>query len=104
MDKSKLVVVDSGELDELRPVTTRTIDISDFVELSEVDAAYCQRTYWLAPDGEGAARAYRLLLAAMKDRGKAGSAGRDAQQAVPHGHSRPVTERWPCVRCASPTR
>ena len=72
MEKGKLVVVDPGELDELRPATTRTIDISDFVDLSEIDPAYFQRTYWLAPDGEGAARAYRLLVAAMEDRGKAG--------------------------------
>lgn len=72
MEKGKLVVVDPGELDELRPSTTRTIDISDFVELSEIDPAYFQRTYWLGPDGEGAARAYRLLVAAMEDRGKAG--------------------------------
>lgn len=72
MEKGKLVVVDPEELDELRPSTTRTIDISDFVDLSEIDPAYYQRTYWLAPDGEGAARAYRLLVAAMEDRGKAG--------------------------------
>ena len=72
MEKGKLLVVDPEELDELRPSTTRTIDISDFVDLSEIDPAYYQRTYWLAPDGEGAARAYRLLVAAMEDRGKAG--------------------------------
>ena len=72
MEKGKLVVVDPEELDELRPSTTRTIDISDFVEISEIDPAYFLRTYWLAPDGEGAARAYRLLVAAMEDRGKAG--------------------------------
>ena len=52
MEKGKLVVVDPAELDEIRPSTTRTIDISDFVDLSEIDPAYYQRTYWLAPDGE----------------------------------------------------
>ena len=72
MEKGKLVVVDPAELDELRPSTTRTIDISDFVELSAIDPAYYQRTYWLAPDGEGAARAYGLLVGAMEDRGRAG--------------------------------
>jgi DNA end-binding protein Ku len=70
--KGKMVVVDPGELDELRPRTTRTIDITDFVELSEVDPVYYNRTYWLVPDGEAAGRAYRLLLAAMEDRDKAG--------------------------------
>ncbi|HEV2369935.1 MAG TPA: Ku protein [Acidimicrobiales bacterium] len=70
--KGKLVVVDPGELDELRPRTTRTIDITDFVELSEVDPVYYNRTYWLVPDGESATRAYRLLVAAMEDRGRVG--------------------------------
>ncbi|HET6875634.1 MAG TPA: Ku protein [Acidimicrobiales bacterium] len=72
MDKGKLVVVDPKELEQLRPETTRTIDITDFVELSEVDPAYYNRTYWLAPDGDGAKRAYGLLHAAMVERSRVG--------------------------------
>jgi len=72
MEKGKLVVLDPEELAELRPETTRTIDISDFVELSEVDPAYYDKTYWLGPDGEAATQAYRLLVAAMEDQGRAG--------------------------------
>jgi DNA end-binding protein Ku len=72
MDKGTLVVVDPDQLAELRPRTTRTIDISDFVQLAQIDPVFYARTYWLAPDGEGAARAYRLLVAAMEDRGKVG--------------------------------
>jgi DNA end-binding protein Ku len=66
------VVVETDELQRLRPRTTRTIDVADFVELSEIDPVYFQRTYWLAPDGEAAQRPYRLLLAAMEAEGKAG--------------------------------
>jgi DNA end-binding protein Ku len=65
LSKGKYVVVDTGELDALRPQTTRTIDITDFVDLAAVDPIYYDHTYWLAPDGEAADRAYRLLLAAM---------------------------------------
>jgi DNA end-binding protein Ku len=72
IDKGRMVVVDPKELDELRPATTRTIDISDFVNLSEIDPVYYHRTYWLAPDGEAALRAYRLLLAAMESSAQAG--------------------------------
>jgi DNA end-binding protein Ku len=72
MDKGKLVVVDPAELDELRPRSTRTIDISAFVELGEIDPAFYVRTYWLVPAGEAASRAYRLLLTAMQDRNRAG--------------------------------
>jgi DNA end-binding protein Ku len=68
----KYVVVEDEELEKLKPRTSRTIDISDFVELHQIDPIYYERTYWLGPDGEAAERAYRLLLAAMEDEGKAG--------------------------------
>ena len=72
LGKGKLVVVDPDELTALRPRTTRTIDITDFVDLAEVDPVFYNRTYWLAPDGEAAGRAYHLLVSAMADRAKVG--------------------------------
>ena len=72
ISKGRMVVVDPEELAALRPRTTRTIDITDFVELSQIDPVFYNRTYWMAPDGEGADRAYHLLVAAMEDRGKVG--------------------------------
>jgi DNA end-binding protein Ku len=68
----KYVTVDPDELDALRPRSTRTLDVTDFVALEEIDPIYYQRTYWLAPDGEAAGRAYRLLLAAMEDQERVG--------------------------------
>lgn len=68
----KYVVVEDEELEQLKPRTSRTIDISDFVDLHQIDPIYYERTYWLGPDGEAAERPYRLLLAAMEDEGKAG--------------------------------
>src|ERR1700722_2560223 len=72
ISKGKLVVVDPEELAALRPRTTRTIDITDFVDLAQIDPVYYNQTYWLAPDGEGAERAYGLLVAAMEERAKVG--------------------------------
>jgi DNA end-binding protein Ku len=70
--KGQLVTVDPAQLGELRPRTTRTIDITDFVDLADIDPVYYDRTYWLAPDGEGAQRPYTLLLHAMQDRQQVG--------------------------------
>jgi DNA end-binding protein Ku len=70
--KGRLVTVDPKQLTELQPRTTKTIDISDFVDLSEIDPVYYNRTYWLGPDGEGAQRPYSLLVRAMEDRKRAG--------------------------------
>ncbi len=72
VSSGKYVVVDTEEIQDLRPRTTKTIDVSDFVDLAEIDPIYYERTYWLAPAGDAAERPYRLLLAAMEAEGKAG--------------------------------
>lgn len=68
----RYVTVDPDELSALRARTTRTVDISSFVELAAIDPIYYERTYWLAPSGDGAAQAYLLLLAAMEERQRVG--------------------------------
>jgi DNA end-binding protein Ku len=60
------VVVDQDEIEKLRPKASRTIDISDFVELEEIDPIYFEQPYYLVPD-RGAAKPYKLLLDAMSD-------------------------------------
>jgi DNA end-binding protein Ku len=65
----RYVVITPEELDGIEPQKTRTIDIEDFVELSEIDPIYYDHPYYLVPD-KGAAKAYKLLLEAMKDSGK----------------------------------
>lgn len=64
----RYVTFERDELEDLRPSSTRAIEVSDFVALSDVDPIYYQRTYWLGPDGEAATVPYRLLLAAMSQR------------------------------------
>ena len=64
------VTFDKEELEALRPKSTKAIEVTDFVALQDVDPIYYERTYWLAPDGDAASKAYQLLRAAMeaKDR------------------------------------
>jgi DNA end-binding protein Ku len=68
LDRGRYVTFAKEELDELRPKSTRAIEVTDFVALSDVDPIYYERTYWLAPDGDAAGKAYQLLLAAMEER------------------------------------
>lgn len=68
--KGRYVTFEKDELDELRPESTRAIEVTDFVDLEAVDPIYYERTYWLGPDGDAGKKAYQLLLAAMEDRGK----------------------------------
>jgi DNA end-binding protein Ku len=63
------VVVEPDELDALAPKKTKTIEIEDFVELSDIDPIFYDHPYYLAP-GAGGAKPYRLLLDAMRDTGR----------------------------------
>jgi DNA end-binding protein Ku len=65
----KYVVITPEELEALDPKKTRTIDIVDFVDLDEIDPLYYEHPYYLVPD-TGAAKAYRLLLDALRDTNK----------------------------------
>jgi DNA end-binding protein Ku len=70
--KGRYVSFTKDELAELRPRSTRMIEVSDFVPLADIDPIYYERTYWLGPDGPEATRAYGLLFAAMEDRERVG--------------------------------
>jgi len=59
------VIVKDEELEKLRPEKSRRLDIQEFVELSKVDPIFYDSTYYVAPD-EGGAKAYALLVNAMK--------------------------------------
>src|SRR5436190_20198125 len=61
----RYVIVKDEEIEKLRPEKTRRLDITEFVELEAVDPIFYDNTYYLAPD-EGGAKAYALLVAAMK--------------------------------------
>jgi DNA end-binding protein Ku len=65
----RYVVIEPGELEALEPKKTKTIEIEDFVELSDIDPIFYDHPYYLAP-GAGGAKPYRLLLDAMRESGR----------------------------------
>jgi len=67
--KGQFVVVEDEELEAIeRSDDSRSIDISRFVALDEVDPLWFDRTYFLVPASAPAQRRpYRLLLEAMRD-------------------------------------
>jgi len=75
--KGHFVVVEDAELEELEAHDdSRSIEISQFVAVEEVDPIWRDRTYYLVPGGTQAQRRpYRLLLEAMQETGT-GAIGR----------------------------
>ena len=68
ISKGRYVTFDKDELEELKPESTKAIEVTDFVDLEAVDPIYYDRTYWLGPADDASKPAYELLLAAMEDR------------------------------------
>jgi DNA end-binding protein Ku len=62
----RYVVIEPGELETLDPKKTKLIEIEQFVDLVEIDPILYDQPYYLAP-APGAAKAYRLMLEAMRD-------------------------------------
>jgi DNA end-binding protein Ku len=63
------VVIEPDELEALDPDKTRTIEILDFVDQTDIDPIYYDHPYYLAPQ-PGAEKAYDLLRSAMEEAGK----------------------------------
>lgn len=73
LDGDRYVVIDPEELESVEPEKSSAIAIEDFVDLTEIDPIYFDRTYYIAPpDRAEARRAYALLQHAMADAGKVG--------------------------------
>ena len=66
-EPDRYVVFEPDELDALKPASSRTVEILQFVPLEQIDPIYFQRSYYLAPEAAGA-KAYGLLSRAMRDK------------------------------------
>jgi DNA end-binding protein Ku len=73
--KGQFVMIEDADLEALETRAaegSRTIDITSFVRLEEVDPVFFDRTYFLVPAAaEAQRRPYVLLLEAMKEEGVA---------------------------------
>ncbi|MFJ6070624.1 Ku protein [Streptomyces sp. NPDC093065] len=74
VSEGEYVVVEPEELDEIAPGRSRTLDITDFVDLDRIEPAYFGRTYYLAPRGKEYLKVYELLRTALAQSGKVGVA------------------------------
>jgi DNA end-binding protein Ku len=68
--KGQYVTFTPEELKALEEKATNAVDIVAFVPLAEVERIYLDRAYYLGPD-KGGDRAYRLLVEALKETGRA---------------------------------
>lgn len=70
-EDGKFILLSEAELDAVEPKLTKTIEISEFVALSDIDPILFDKPYYLEPDKRGK-KAYVLLREALRKSDKAG--------------------------------
>ena len=61
------VIMTDEELESAEPKKSRQVEITDFVDQQDIDPVYFRSSYYLAPEGAGADKAYALLRQAMAE-------------------------------------
>ena len=72
-EDDRYVLISDEDLKRANPEKTQTVDITDFVDLDDIDPEYFDKPYYLAPLKKNA-KAYALLREALKRSGKVGIA------------------------------
>jgi DNA end-binding protein Ku len=70
-EEGQFILLSDKELEAVEPKLTKTIEISEFVKLDEIDPLLFDKPYYLEPDKRGR-KAYALLREALRKSGKAG--------------------------------
>lgn len=65
------VVLTDEDFEKVRPEKNKIINITEFVDETEIDSMYYENPYYLAPDKSGV-KAYNLLRDALEETGKVG--------------------------------
>ncbi|MEU4603553.1 Ku protein [Kribbella sp. NPDC023972] len=68
------VIVEPDELEDIAPGKSRSLEISTFVDLDEIDPIYYQKSYYLGPSDKENKSSYALLRDALKKTNRAGIA------------------------------
>ena len=72
-ERGRYVVLSDEDFEKVRIESTHSIDITDFVDLDQVDPKFFYKPYFLEP-GKGGEKAYALLHKALSGTGKIGIA------------------------------
>jgi DNA end-binding protein Ku len=70
LEKDQFIEVTNEELEEIALESTRTIEIDEFVDPSEIDPRYLIRPYYLRPDGKVGHDAFAVIRETIREMDK----------------------------------
>ncbi|WP_367039115.1 Ku protein [Streptomyces sp. Je 1-332] len=68
------VLIEPDELDDIAPGRSKTLEITGFVDLEEIEPIFFDKTYYLGPKGKEYTKVYALLEKALAEADRAGIA------------------------------
>ena len=72
VESDEYVLIDPDEIDAIKLETRKTLELVQFVDISEIPPIYFDKPYFLAPADELAEDAFRVVRDALRETGKAG--------------------------------
>jgi DNA end-binding protein Ku len=72
-EEGHYILLDEKELEGVKPQLTKTIEITQFVDLADIEPMLFEKPYYLEPEKRGR-KAYALLRETLRETGKAGIA------------------------------
>ncbi len=68
--RDKIVAVSRDDIQKVKPKTTKMIDVQEFVDVSQIDPIFFEKSYYVVPDKQGE-KAYSLFIEVMRLTNKA---------------------------------
>lgn len=65
VSKERWIVLEKEEIEKIKLPSTKTIDIKQFVDVSQIDPIYFEKTYYVVPE-EAGIKAYSLFVEALR--------------------------------------
>lgn len=82
-DKNDFIPIDAEEISKLKLTSEHTLDVDEFVPISEIDTRYLEKPYYLIPADKPSIEAFAVLRDAMKSKKMA---ARSCVVMYQHGH------------------
>ena len=67
ISKGTYITLTEEELDAMKPESSHAVELEEFVHADEIDPMQLERSYWIGPDRESAARPFALFQKALAD-------------------------------------
>ena len=71
VEPGNYVLMEDSDLDAVRLESRHTIELTQFVDVHDIDPLYFERPYYVLPDGDVAEEGNRVIRDALRDRKKA---------------------------------